>query len=273
MNASSDWSARIRANREQVDRFREIPDGADFYASVSTLFRADPARPDDPVLRRLLALARPGDRWLDIGAGAGRYALPLAQAVREVVALDPSASMLGALRDGMAEHGIANVRIVEGRWPERAAEVGPGDVALIAHVGYDVEAIEPFLDALEAAVSRLCVAVMMERAPASAAEPFWATVHGEPRAPLPGLAEFLRVLLDRGRMFELTLTDPEPRRWPSREALLTFARRQTWVEPGRAKDRLLVDMVDALPEESDGSILDGRRNRIGVVSWEPLPSA
>ena len=31
----------------------------------------------------------------------------------------------------------------------------------------------------------------------------------------------------------------------------------------------LVAMVDAMPEEPDGSILDGRRNRIGIVSWEP----
>ena len=34
----------------------------------------------------LLSLARPGETWLDIGAGAGRYALPLALHVREVIA-------------------------------------------------------------------------------------------------------------------------------------------------------------------------------------------
>ncbi len=36
------WAARVRANREQVDRVREVPDGADFYAPVTGLFRADP---------------------------------------------------------------------------------------------------------------------------------------------------------------------------------------------------------------------------------------
>ena len=35
------WAARVRANREQVDRLREVPDGPDFYAPVSGLFRAD----------------------------------------------------------------------------------------------------------------------------------------------------------------------------------------------------------------------------------------
>ena len=144
----TDRAARVRANREQVDRLREVPDGADFYAPVSTLFRADPARDDDPVLARLRALARPGDRWLDIGAGAGRYALPLARVVREVVALDPSASMLGALREGAREFGVGNVG-GGGPLAGRSTKVGTGEVALIAHVGYDIEAIDPFLDAME----------------------------------------------------------------------------------------------------------------------------
>ena len=101
------WARRVRDNAAQVERIRETPDGRDFYATVSRTFVADPARGDDPVLETLLAHARPGETWLDIGAGAGRYALPLARHVREVVAVDPSASMLEALRAGMAAHGIA----------------------------------------------------------------------------------------------------------------------------------------------------------------------
>jgi len=73
------WGERVRANREQVERVREVPDGADFYAPVSGLFRADPDRSDDPVLAELVTMATPGETWLDIGAGAGRYALPLAR--------------------------------------------------------------------------------------------------------------------------------------------------------------------------------------------------
>ena len=72
------WAARVRANAEQVDRFREVPDGADFYAPVTGLFRADPRRTDEPVLDALLRSIEPGETWLDIGAGAGRYALPIA---------------------------------------------------------------------------------------------------------------------------------------------------------------------------------------------------
>src|SRR5262249_8181843 len=162
----------------QVDRFREEPDGRDFYASVSSIFRDDPDRAGDPVLDALRKHALPTDTWLDIGAGAGRYALPLARSVLRVIAIDPSTSMLGGLREGMAAHGIANVEVVEGRWPsivdenEAVAAALPVDVALIAHVGYDIEAIGPFLDEMERASSRECVAILMERSPASIAEPF-----------------------------------------------------------------------------------------------------
>src|SRR6185312_1417699 len=50
------WAERVRANREQVDAIREVPDGSDFYAPVNSLFRADPTRTDDPLLDTLLDL-------------------------------------------------------------------------------------------------------------------------------------------------------------------------------------------------------------------------
>ena len=37
------WAERVRANRERVDKVREVPD-RDFYAPVSSLFVADPRR-------------------------------------------------------------------------------------------------------------------------------------------------------------------------------------------------------------------------------------
>ena len=205
--AALEWAERVRANREQVDRVREVPDDEDFYAPLTARFRDDPRRSDDDVLDVLRSLVRAGETWLDIGAGAGRFALPIALLAGEVIAVDASAGMLAALREGMAEHGIGNVRIVQGRWPMEPERQGgssgalPGilaDVALIANVGYDIEAIGPFLDAMEAAARRLCVAVLMDRQPASVAERFWSAVHGEERATLPGLVDFLDLLRARG---------------------------------------------------------------------------
>ncbi len=270
------WSAQVRANRDQVDRIREVGDG-DFYAATSSLFVADPRRPDaeDATLAALRAIARPGETWLDIGAGAGRYALPLAlTSVGEVVAVEPSPTMLRGLRDGAARHGIGNVRIVEGRWPldDGVLPMPAADVALIAQVGYDIEAIGPFVDAMEAAVRRLCVAVMMERTPASVAEPFWPPVHGQERIPLPALPAFVDLLSARGRSPEVRMVERGDRSFPDRDTALGFLRRQTWVQPDGAKDRVLQGQLDErLVPRPDGTVTlrDVPDLAVGVITWEP----
>src|SRR5690348_9306116 len=77
-DALAEWARRVRENRQQVDRVREVEDGADFYGPVAARFVADPHRRDDPTLEVLRGLIAPGERWLDVGAGGGRYALPIA---------------------------------------------------------------------------------------------------------------------------------------------------------------------------------------------------
>lgn len=274
----ADWAARVRANAEQVDRFREVPDGADFYAPVTGLFRADPTRTDDPTLDVLLGLVRPGETWLDIGAGAGRYALPIALALAatggRVIALDASAGMLDALLELRSEHGITDVEVIESRWPPPAADLDryACDVALIAHVGYDIEAIGPFIGAMESVARRRCVAVLMERQPSSIADVCWPAVHGEERVALPALPEFVELLRARGADPVVERLEREPRRFASRDELESFLRRQLWIEPRGAADRRFRRALDDLVETgSDGQI--GLRGQaplpIGVVTWEP----
>jgi molybdenum cofactor cytidylyltransferase len=268
------WGERVRKNREQVDRVREVPDGADFYAPLTQQFLADPRRTDDPILDLLLRLTRPEDTWLDIGAGAGRFALPIALGVREVIALDPSAGMLAALREQSASGGITNVRTVEARWPPHVGTEAAGivvDVSLIASVGHDVEGFGAFLDAMEAASTRLCVAVMSERQPSAIAEPFWPPIHGEERVTLPSLPDLLELLGARGRRPDLTMVEQPVRGYPDEDTLVDFVRRQLWIAPGGPKDRRLRELVNAdLVERDPGVGLRGESpRRIGVARWAP----
>ena len=266
--ALAEWARRVRANRDQAERFREAPERPDFYAPVAASFKADPRRTDEPTLDVLLSLAKPGDTWLDIGAGGGRYALPIALHTREVVALDPSDAMLGILREGMTEFAVPNVRIVQSRWPSK--EPLQTDVCLISHIGYDIEEIGPFLDAMEGAASRLCVAVLLARAPAAAAEPFWPLVHGEPRDPLPALPEFLALQLARGRLCEVRLSERGAPSYPSEEAALRFFRQQLFIEPGGPADSRLVAALASVPRGPDGGLqIGGGPTPLGIVSWRP----
>src|SRR3954452_23028168 len=247
------WAERVRANREQVDSVREVPDH-DFYAPVSSLFVADPRRTGEEALEALLALTQPSDHWLDIGAGAGRYALPLAIEVEEVIAVEPSASMRNALRTGKAEHGLTNLRIVAGAWPEALAALGEppvADVALVAHVGYDIEDIGPFVDAMERAAGRLCVAMLTDRSPASVADPFWPIVHGMDRVPLPALPELAELLRARGRSIEIRRVERAPRTFDSFDGLATVVRRQLWIAEDGEKERRFQDALAGMAHELD----------------------
>lgn len=269
----SAWAARVRGHHEQTARLRETPEGGDFYAPVSRHFVADPRRTDDEVLDRLLALALPDDTWLDIGAGAGRYALPLALRVREVTALDPSPAMLAALREQAAGQGIANVRTIEARWPMPAPAAPPcADVVLIANLGYDVEEIGPFLDALEAAAGRLCVAVLADRQPSLPAHAFWPPVHGEERIGLPALGDFLGLLRARGRTPREARAPRQSRGYPSRDELLGWLRNQLFLEPGSARDSILAaELERRIVLHADGSVglAAAAPLETGIVAWEP----
>jgi SAM-dependent methyltransferase len=263
------WDARVRANRLQVDRIRLEAEADDFYAPVSARFIEDPRRTGDAVVDALLELAQPGDRWLDIGAGAGRYALPLALAVREVVAVEPSPAMRANLRSAMDANEIRNVTVIDSRWPPSEA-ISSADVALIAHVGYDVEPITPFLDAMEAAVSRCCVAVLMDEAPASYAHPFWPLIHGMERDALPALGDLVALVEARGARAHVRRIPRPPRTWTDSETLVAMLRHQLWIPEGGPKDSLLRDAVAARAIAGpDGLRLPEADAWIGVVDWIP----
>jgi hypothetical protein len=144
-------------------------------------------------------------------------------------------------------------------------------VGLIAHVGYDIEAIAPFLDALEAASRRLCVAVLMDRTPATIAEPFWAAVHGEPRVSLPARPELVELLRARGTEPQVALVEQVRRRAASREELERLVRRQLWVGEGTEKERRFLARLEELAVEEDGrwGLRDQPELEVSVVSWVP----
>jgi SAM-dependent methyltransferase len=249
------WAERVRANRDQAERLRETQT-PDHYAPVSNLFVADPRRTGEPALDALLALAGSEETWLDIGAGAGRYALPIALHVRRVIAVEPSDGMRRALRSGIAEHGIENVRVVAATWPAALEELGPppvADTALIAHVGYDIEDIGPFVEAMEAAARTRCVALLNDTSPASVADPFWPLV----------------LLRARGREPRVEKVERSPRTFDSVPALVAFLRRQLFIAEDGEKDLHFRSILPERITRSGGgwTLAERPAGSLGVATW------
>lgn len=105
------------------DRFADVYD--DWYAGVSDV---------DATVARVAALAASAGTEgrgpvLELGAGSGRLALPLAAAGLEVWALDASAAMVARLR---AKPGAAGVHAVVGDMADLAAlDAGAGPFAVV----------------------------------------------------------------------------------------------------------------------------------------------
>src|SRR5207248_10941510 len=131
-----------------------------------------------------------------------------------------------------------------------------------------VEDIGRFLDGMEHAARRLCVAVLLDRPPPTQADRLWPAIHGVERAALPALPEFLSLLLARGTLFEVRLVERAAQSYPRREVLLAWLRGQLWTAPDGAKDRQLQRLLTERAEERDGRIaLSWDPARVGVVTW------
>lgn len=94
---------------------------------------------------------RPGMDVLDIGAGAGVFAIPFARRAKMVVALEPAAVMLDVLKERVQGEGVGNVYFLEQDWeqvePEAAGLVGGFDLVFASLTPgiHDVETLEKMM--------------------------------------------------------------------------------------------------------------------------------
>ncbi len=68
---------------------------------------------------------------LDVGAGTGRLAIPMARRAKSVTALDQSGGMLACLQENMQAEGIENIQCIQKSWQDLGeGEIEPHDVVL-----------------------------------------------------------------------------------------------------------------------------------------------
>jgi 2-polyprenyl-3-methyl-5-hydroxy-6-metoxy-1,4-benzoquinol methylase len=267
------WRRQVQAYHEQTERAREdAGKETDFWAPVAGQFRDDPSRADDPVLNRIFQWVDAETTVLDVGGGAGRYAVPLAKGCGSVTVVEPSQAMVDQLRAAASEAGVNNIEVVQENW--ETASVAPADLVLCAHVVYGVDDIAPFLEKLEQHARRRVVIVSHTKSPVSIAAPFWKAVHGEERVNLPALPELVPVLWEMGRFPDVEMFDvSRGRTLPDRELALLWLRRLTWVQPGSEKDAVLQKVMESAFDSASGAyVLRNERSMQGIVTWLTEPA-
>ncbi len=127
--APPDWNLVWREMRQRrSDGRKKRPDWNSRAPSFARQTRAS------VYARNILELIKPQPHWrvLDVGCGPGTLAVPLAETVRTVTAIDPATAMIAILRDTCAGRGLANVEARELGWEDDWEEAGIGehDVAI-----------------------------------------------------------------------------------------------------------------------------------------------
>lgn len=142
--ASRDLMANAEGEAQMVERWRRVAgqlDGGE---------KQDP----DPLLDFILGRLTPEMTVLDIGAGIGRWTLPIAGRVGRVTAVEPLLGMRQVLSERAAALGVINVEVLEAPWME--AEALPHDVAIAAHATYTTPDLVGFVRKMDAGARRTC---------------------------------------------------------------------------------------------------------------------
>ena len=272
-SAAKAWRARVERHHAQSEGVMEasLREG-DFWRNLAPMFRAAPYRTDDEVLDALLELTPEGGSVLDVGGGAGRFAIALAlRRETAVTVVDPSPSMLEQLEASVSEVEGTNVTGVNAEW--ESARVAAADLVLCSHVVYGVADIRPFLQKLYDHAKKRVVLVSFVDSPQAGVAPLWEPVYGEERVNLPALPELMDVLWEMGIYPSIRMMPPTgPHTFESVEAAVEEVSGRLFIGSDSERlERLSETIEEFLEETEDGyRIKTARPTRQGIIWWDAI---
>ena len=142
--ASRDIQASAEGAAQMVERWRRVARQLDSRETQ------DP----DPLLDFVLGRLGSEMSVLDIGAGIGRWTLPIAKRACQVMAVEPLTGMRQVLLERISSQGLTNVTVASVPWME--AEVPHHDVVIAAHATYTTPDLIGFIRKMEVCALRTC---------------------------------------------------------------------------------------------------------------------
>jgi SAM-dependent methyltransferase len=202
----------------------------------------------------------PRKTLIDAGAGTGRHAVPLADRLEWVTAVEPSEGMRAQIppKD--------NMTIVASTWED--AEVAPADLAICCHVLYGVEDPAPFIAKLERSARERVFIMLRESELPHPAAAIRKRLAGDAGPGLPRFSDLFMLLVQIGLAPDVTfLRYTSTNRYGNFEEAVADSRAlvgDVWDEGiGR---KMLEDM---LTREGDDFVFGGGTVLSGVAHWQP----
>ena len=203
------WRALVRARREQMEAQLAALGGPpdDWWSARGGVLArgiGEPAATPPWGLTQIAERLERTDTLIDVGAGAGRYAVPLSRVLGHVTLIEPSPAMAERARSQFAAAERSNFDLLESGWME--AEVEPSTAVLLANVLNPQEEVDEWLGrAVDHAKEWL---FLVHGTPPDTAPPLQQVAvafHGEERVRQPSFADLLPVLYELGMRPEVKI--------------------------------------------------------------------
>jgi SAM-dependent methyltransferase len=251
------WKQLVEAREAQAFAFQD----PGFWDKRARSFARATSGRKDGFVELLEPWLEPHRTLIDVGAGAGRYATPLADRLDWVTAVEPSQGM----RDLIPARD--NMTVIAADWEH--AEPAPADLVICCHVLYGAADAAAFIARLEAAATERVFIQLRHGQLQTAADPLWELMTATPRARQPEFGDLWNLLAQLDIQAEVAaLQYDDVQSWTDRaefEEEFRPALADCWDEA--KADAWLAEKVTVAP---DGRLLYGRgRRRSGVAHWRP----
>jgi nitrogenase molybdenum-iron protein beta chain len=215
---------------------------------------------------------------LDVGAGTGVFAIPLAKHAKRVIAVEPSTGMLKILKDKALEHNLTNIECINKKWEEVSSDElielnnGKYDLVICSHALYYITELHGSFKKMND-LSKGYVYLLIEAAwdNTDAYAKLWERLHKKPMLTYPDYAYIYMTLR------ELDIH-------PNIEMLDTYAKRyvtstdeviERWKDYLDLDSELTEDQRAAIREyladkikEEDGKLYMEWQSKDAVIHWK-----
>ncbi len=223
-----------------------------------TFARTTQAR-SDAFLEVVAPYVSPRKTLIDVGAGAGRHALPLAERLEWVTAVEPSEGMRAQIpqRD--------NMTVVASNWEDAA--VAPADLLICSHVLYGVADPVPFIAKMEVSARERVFIMLRESPMAHLGAVIRDRMLGEePR--LPRFSDLFMLLVQMGIAPDVRFTSyPNPQRYADIDEALADCQAMIGDRWDEEKGRALIEGL--LERDGDELVYEGGVTLTGIAHWQP----
>lgn len=263
------WAEELRQNRSVVG-FRT---GPALWSEKGQAVRYDAHVSGQRVEDTLSALPLVrAARVLDIGAGPGTLALPLARRVRLVTAVEPASGMADLLEEHVEDAGIENVRVVRKRWEDidPSEELRPPYDIVVSSLSLGMEDLRAALQKMDDVAAGSVHLFWFADLPAWERRylQVWPSLHGAAYRPVPKADIICNLLWQMGIYpdVHICLMEREVRFAGLEEALVTCAPK-FGVREKKQKDILRRALAGWLVPE-DGAYLLRETSRYAHIWWK-----